>query len=88
MKKFTKIEDIVNNSTDNVEVVIGLKGTNTVMFIDKKLKPIAEKIFTSISKEFDTYLTKGGETVPLFVVKPEDFVKIIKVFEKQKETIQ
>ena len=87
MKKFTKIEDIVNSSTDNVEVVIGIKGTNTVMFIDKKLKPIAEKIFTSINQEFDTYLTKNGESIPLFVVRPEDFAKIVKIFEKQKEII-
>lgn len=87
MKKFTKIEDIVNSSIDNTEVVVGLKGTSTVMFIDKKMRATAEKIFTDANIEFDTYLIRGADKIPLFVVKPEDFIKIVKIIDKTKGTI-
>ena len=87
MKRMQKISEIVDTTLKNVEIVIGLKGTNTVMFVDKRLKPIAEKIFTSIDKEFDTYLAKDGDSIPLFIVKTEDFIKILKIFEKMKEDI-
>ena len=87
MKKITKIEDIVNSSIDNTEVVVGLKGTSTVMFIDKKMRATAEKIFTDANIEFDTYLIRGADKIPLFVVKSEDFAKIVKIMDKMKGTI-
>ena len=87
MKKFTKIEDTIKSVSDSVEAVVGIKGTSTVMFIDKKLKPVAEKIFTDMNIEFDTYLTKQGETIPLFIVKPEDFSKVVKILDKTKGTL-
>lgn len=80
MKKFSKIEDIVD--TNNTEIVIGIKGSATMMLVDKKMKPFAEKVFTDIPKEFDTYLTKGEQKIPLFVVQPEDFSKIVKLLDK------
>ena len=87
MKKMQKMNEIVDTTLKNVEIVIGLKGTNTIMFVDKKLKPIAEKIFTSIDKEFDIYLAKDGNSIPLFIIKTEDFIKVLKIFDKMKEDI-